>query len=114
VILSLYGSSQLVLPHLKFLNSDRLGKQYENSIFAGDVDNGYLYNFKLNQERTGLLLIGPLQDNVVDNPDELREGGVIFGKGFGVITDMQVGPDDEYLYVLTYDGRIYKIYSSAI
>jgi hypothetical protein len=51
---------------------------------------------------------------VANSPDELEEGGVIFGKGFGVITDMQVGPEDGYLYVLTYDGTIYKIYSSAI
>jgi len=99
---------------LKFLNSDRLGKQYENSMFVGDVDNGYLYNFRLNQDRTGLLLNGPLQDNTADSPDELEEGGVIFGKGFGVITDMQVGPGDGYLYVLTYDGTIYRMYSSVI
>jgi aldose sugar dehydrogenase len=25
---------------IKFLNSDRLGKQYENDIFVGDIDNG--------------------------------------------------------------------------
>jgi aldose sugar dehydrogenase len=98
---------------LKFLNSDRLGKQYENTIFTGDVDNGYLYNFKVNQDRTSLLLSGPLQDKVANSPDELEEGGAIFGKGFGVITDMQVGPKDGYLYVLSYDGTIYKIYSSA-
>ena len=98
---------------LKFLNSDRLGKQYENTIFTGDADNGYLYNFKVNHDRTGLLLSGPLQDKVANSPDELEEGGAIFGKGFGVITDMQVGPVDGYLYVLSYDGTIYKIYSSA-
>src|ERR671930_2033965 len=39
---------------LKFLNSDKLGKQYENTIFMGDVDYGRLYNFKLNADRTGL------------------------------------------------------------
>ncbi len=25
---------------IKFLNSDRLGKQYENDIFVGDIDKG--------------------------------------------------------------------------
>jgi aldose sugar dehydrogenase len=99
---------------LKFLNSGKLGKQYENSIFTADVDNGYLYNFKLNENRTGLLLDGPLQDKVADSPDELEEGGVIFGNGFGVITDIQVGPQDGYLYLLTYDGTIYKLHSSSI
>lgn len=98
---------------LKFLHSDKLGKQYQNTIFTGDVDSGSLYNFKLNQDRTGLLLNGPLQDKVADSPDELEEGGVIFGKGLGGITDMQVGPQDGYLYVLSYDGTIYKIYSAV-
>jgi glucose/arabinose dehydrogenase len=31
---------------LKFLNSNRLGQQYENTIFMGDVDYGRLYNTK--------------------------------------------------------------------
>jgi len=33
---------------------------------------------------------------------------ITFAKGFGAITDLQVGPDG-YLYVLTYTGSIYKI-----
>ena len=40
----------------KFLNSDKLGKQYENDMFVGDINNGNLYHFELNQQRTGLLL----------------------------------------------------------
>ena len=87
---------------IKFLHSDKLGKQYQNTIFVGDVDTGNLYNFKLNPQRTALLLDGKLADKVADNPDELSS--VIFGKGFGGITDIQVGPDG-YLYVLSlYQG----------
>ena len=33
---------------------------------------------------------------------------LIFGQGFGGITDIQVGPDG-YLYVLSYTGSIYRI-----
>ena len=47
---------------LKFLNSDRLGKQYENTIFSGDVNTGNLYNFKLNSDRTSLALNGGLAE----------------------------------------------------
>jgi aldose sugar dehydrogenase len=93
---------------LKFLNSDKLGKQYENSMFVGDVNTGNLFNFKLDQERTGLDLTGLLSDKVANTPDELQDNN-IFGSGFGVITDIQVGPDDGYLYVLTYSGTIYRI-----
>jgi aldose sugar dehydrogenase len=95
---------------LKFLNSDKLGKQYENSTFVGDVNTGNLFNVKLDKERTGLDLTGPLSDKVANTPDEMRDN--IFGSGFGVITDIQVGPDDGYLYVLTYNGTIYRIVPS--
>jgi aldose sugar dehydrogenase len=91
---------------LKFLNSAKFGKQYENTIFVGDVNTGNLYNFKLNEDRTGLLLSGPLEDKVANSLDDLKS--VIFGHGFGTITDIEVGPDG-YLYVLTFDGTIYRI-----
>jgi aldose sugar dehydrogenase len=96
---------------LKFLNSDKLGKQYQNTIFVGDVDTGNLYNFKLNPQRTALLLDGELADKVADNPDE--SNSVVFGKGFGVITDIQISPDDGYMYILNYDGTIYRIVPSS-
>jgi glucose/arabinose dehydrogenase len=91
---------------LKFLNSDKIGKQYQNTMFVGDVNTGNLYNFKLNEDRTGLLLSGALQGKVVNSPNDLKP--VIFGNGFGTITDLQVGPDG-FLYVLTFDGTIYRI-----
>ncbi len=76
----------------------------------GDVDYGRLYNFKLNEDRTGLLLLGgPLADKIANTPDEIQQGGVILGQGFGVITDMQIGPDDGYLYILTLQGSLYRI-----
>ena len=100
---------------LKFLNSDNLGKQYKDTMFIGDVDTGSLYNFKLNPQRTGLLFGNgsPLADKVANTPDEIEQGGIIFGKGFGVITDIQVNPYDGNLYVLTFTGSIYRVSSST-
>jgi glucose/arabinose dehydrogenase len=97
---------------LKFLNSDKLGNQYQNTMFIGDTNLGWLYNFKLNPERTELLFAdgSPLTDKIANTPDEMQE--TIFGKGFGVITDIQVSPYDGNLYVLTYAGSIYKISAS--
>ena len=46
---------------LGFLNSSSLGEDYQNSMFVSDLNNGYLYNFNLNENRTGLELIGPLK-----------------------------------------------------
>ena len=100
---------QVVAPTaIKFLNSNKLGKQYENDMFVGDYLYGNLYHFKLNQNRTGLLLLeGPLASKVENTLQDLDQ--VIFAKGFGAITDIQVGPDDGYLYVLTLAGSIYRI-----
>jgi aldose sugar dehydrogenase len=92
---------------LKFLNSTKLGKQYQNDIFVGDYNNGNLYHFKLNQNRTGLVLGSTLADKIANTPEDAKP--VIFGSGFdGGITDLQVGPDG-YLYVLTFSGAIYRI-----
>jgi aldose sugar dehydrogenase len=91
---------------IKFLNSDRLGKQYENDIFVGDIDKGNLYHFDLNEDRKELVLGGPLADKLADTDDENE--GIIFGQGFGAITDIEVGPDG-YLYVVGFQGTIYRI-----
>ena len=79
-------------------------------MFVGDVNTGNLYYFKLNQNRDGLVLTGTLADKVDNSLDELKS--VIFGKGFGTITDLQLGPDG-YLYVLTIGGTIYRIVPSS-
>jgi glucose/arabinose dehydrogenase len=93
---------------LKFLNSDRLGKQYENDIFVGDIKNGNLYHFELDEQRKGLHLSGSLADKI-GIKDEIEQ--IIFAQGFGGITDIEIGPDG-YLYILTYseeNGTIYRI-----
>jgi aldose sugar dehydrogenase len=93
---------------IKFLNSDKLGKQYENDMFVADIDNGNIYHFQLNHQRDGLVLSGALADKVADNPQESQQA--VFATGFGGITDLQVGPEDGVLYVLSFTGgTIYRI-----
>jgi aldose sugar dehydrogenase len=96
---------------LKFLNSNKLGEEYENDMFVGDANNGNIYHFDLNDERTGLLMKGSLEDNLATNLAQLED--IILGREFGGITDLQVGPDG-YLYVLCQlerdQGAILKIY----
>ena len=92
---------------LKFLNSDKLGKQYRNDMFVGVFNGGSIFHFKLNETRTGLSLVGTLADKVADTDTENED--ITFGTGFRGITDMQVGPDG-YLYILSYYfGAIFKI-----
>jgi glucose/arabinose dehydrogenase len=95
---------------LKFLDSEAYGSEYQDDMFVGDVNEGKLYHFDLNQIRTQLILDGQVEDNVVDTPDEIPEK-MVFGEGFGTITDIQLGPDG-YIYALTHDesdGAIYRI-----
>jgi aldose sugar dehydrogenase len=94
-----------------FFNSNKLGEAYENDLFIGSVKNGTIYHFDLNENRTHLALDGPLSDKVANTYEELED--VIFAKGIGLVTDLQVGPDG-YLYVLAYssinrDSVLFKI-----
>lgn len=93
---------------LVFVDSDKLGQQYQNDIFVSDFQGGNIYRFDLNQNRTHLALEGPLADRVIDAAEESQ--GILFGESFRSITDMQIGPDG-YLYVLSPRGQgtIYKI-----
>jgi aldose sugar dehydrogenase len=102
---------------LKFLDSDKLGTQYQNDIFVGDVHNGNIYNFKLNEDRTGLLVLdaneGEEEEEGSSTEDDVlaegEESSIVFGQGFGGITDLEVGPDG-YLYVVSIGlGKIFKI-----
>ena len=82
---------------IKFMNSDKLGKKYENDIFVADFRNGIIYHFDLTRDRRNLDLTGPLSDKIANSWDDLQN--VIWGQGFGAITDLEVGPDG-YLYVV--------------
>jgi aldose sugar dehydrogenase len=93
----------------KFLVSDKLGTQYKNDLFVADVHNGRIYHFDLNEDRTQLVLEGPLADKIIDTPSIEEFSNIIFGEGFGGITDLEVGPDG-YLYVVSIgQGAIYRI-----
>jgi len=97
---------------IKFLNSDKLGKQYENDILVADVKYGKIYHFELNENRDDLILSGKLEDKVADSDEETEE--ITFASGFGGITDLKIGPDG-YLYVLSFGhGKIYRIQPETV
>jgi aldose sugar dehydrogenase len=103
---------------IEFFKSTKLGSKYTNNIFVGDINNGNLYYFELNKNRTSLRFgynsdydnteAALLSDFVADDKAEVST--ITFGKGFGGITDIKTGYDDGFLYILSYfDGRIYRI-----
>jgi glucose/arabinose dehydrogenase len=98
---------------IEIFNSSSLGERYTYNMFVGDFNNGNLYFFPINTNRTGLDLggIAGLEDLVADNNEELN--AVILGRGFsGGITDIETGPDG-YLYILTLAGDLYRIVPGA-
>lgn len=99
------------LTDLEFLNSTALGLEYAYNLFVGDINNGNLYYFELNDSRTGIKLddndLEDLTDQVADDEQQLSE--IVFGSGFEEgITDIETGPDG-FLYILTFNGSIYRI-----
>lgn len=101
---------------IEFLDSTRLGERFAGNLFVGDINNGNLYFFTVNSNRTGLDLgsIGGLEDLVADSTDEAN--AVTFGTGFGGInggiTDIETGSDG-YLYILTFAGDLYRLVPGA-
>lgn len=92
---------------LSFIDSEYF-EEYGNSLFVGDCNNGFLYDFTLNPSRTGFVFENPqLSDLVLNFGDSSDE--IIFGTGFGCVTDIKAGPDG-LLYVVSLDhGSIYQI-----
>jgi glucose/arabinose dehydrogenase len=93
---------------IEFLDSTRLGERFARNLFVSDANNGNLYFFTPNSNRTGLDLgsIEGLEDLVADGSEEVK--AVTFGTGFPSITDIETGPDG-LLYVLTFNGNLYRI-----
>ena len=95
-----------------FMDSARLGKAYAHDLFVGTVlDGGVIYDINLTHTRKALQLSGPLSDGVADNASGsllAEQSGIVFGTGFGVVTDIQSGPGGLYVTSLT-QGSLFRI-----
>ncbi len=97
------------LTSLVFYDRDKLGEQYTNDMFVGDVHIGRIYHFKLSDERNDLVLPKVLGEKFIENPINIGAEEIVFGDGFGAVTDLTVGPDG-YLYVVSIgQGKIFRI-----
>ncbi|MEC4847616.1 MAG: PQQ-dependent sugar dehydrogenase [Nitrosarchaeum sp.] len=101
---------------LTFINSELFSK-YKNEMLVGTCNFGQLFKFKLNEERNQLVFdTDHLQDRIA-NFTTLESGQkdfesldeIIFGTGFGCITDVEMGPDGLLYVVSITDNTIYKI-----
>jgi aldose sugar dehydrogenase len=100
---------------IEFLKSSKLGQKYLNNVFVGDYKNGDLYYFEVNSQRNGFKFDNATQaglaDLVVD--DKKDQSSIIFGQGFGGISDIKTGPDGLLYIVSIENGVIYKVHQAT-
>ena len=96
---------------IEFPDGDSFEK-YSDWLFVGDYNNGRIYKFQLNSERTGFIFSTPeLSDLVLDDNDKIDE--ILFAEGFQTISDIEFHDDAMYV-VSIFDGSIYKIYEPTV
>lgn len=112
---------------LGFVFGTALGNEYCGNLIVGSAvlrpvavppsvmaNPGHLYRFRLNAERESFLFNDPaLQDKVADNTgrdDWQTEGSeILWGTDFGIVTDIQTGPDGLLYLVGTSSGTVRRI-----
>jgi aldose sugar dehydrogenase len=101
-----------------FLDSRALGPQYEGDLFMGGARNflegGHLFRIELSGNRRKVGVDDPrLEDRVADNIHkwEITESeSLLFGRNFGVGTDIQTGPNGNLFVVSLSHGTVYEIH----
>ncbi|HEX9846507.1 MAG TPA: PQQ-dependent sugar dehydrogenase [Candidatus Nitrosotenuis sp.] len=92
---------------ISFVKSEKM-LDYQDSVFVGDCNTGNLYRFKLNSDRTDFVFETPeLSDKVLNLSDPSDE--IIFGSGFGCVTDIELGPDGLLYIVSLSEEKIYRL-----
>jgi aldose sugar dehydrogenase len=108
----------VALGGLGFVAGKSLGPEYRGDLFVGAAttraQGGYLFRFKLAPGRRSLALgAGALEDRVADNATKfnLRESKrLLIGSDFGVVTDIQTGPNGHLFLVSLSNGVVYEIF----
>ena len=103
-----------------FMTSRALGPQFEGDLFMGaatpNLLGGYLFHFNLTGNRRKIGVDDPrLDDRVADNlaKHEITESeSLLIGSNFGVVTDIETGPNGNLFVVSLSRGTIYEIFRS--
>jgi aldose sugar dehydrogenase len=101
-----------------FMAGRGLGPQFEGDLFVGAattlLEGGYLFRFNLTGNRRKIGVDDPrLEDRVADNlaKHEITESEtLLFGRNFGVSTDIRTGPNGNLFVVSLTNGAIYEIH----
>jgi hypothetical protein len=87
--------------------TDKVRPEEKNQMLVADNNTGSIYMYPMNPARDGFVLSGAVADKVADSAAERNLNRI--GTGWGVTTDLEIGPDG-YLYVVNLAGnRINRI-----
>ena len=101
-----------------FANTRALGEEFFGDLFVGfslpQPLGGPLFRFRLNGARTEFAFDDTrLADRVADNlePLEMTESeSLLIGRDFGVVTDIETGPNGNLFVVSISNGAVYEIF----
>jgi aldose sugar dehydrogenase len=114
-------SWKLVVPPaaIGFVRGRALGPQFEGDLFVGSAEagdeeeGGQLFRFNLTGNRRKIAVDDPgLEDRVDDNvefEEPLESEDLEIGTGFGIVTDIQTGPNGNLFVVSVSSGAVYEI-----
>jgi glucose/arabinose dehydrogenase len=100
-----------------FINGPGLGPQYDGDFVTGAAtfrtEGGHLFRFKLTQDRQDIDLdASGLAGRVAENNakhDITGSSSLLFGRNFGIGTDIQTGPNGNLFVVSLTQGAVYEI-----
>jgi glucose/arabinose dehydrogenase len=111
-----------------FMDGSGIGPQYDGDLFVGAarpfLEGGFLWHFNLTGNRRKIAVDDPrLEDRVADNLDKpsptdpaaneralVESESLLFGRNFGVATDIKTGPNGNLFVVSLSNGAIYEIF----
>ena len=104
---------------LGFVKGRALGREFTGDLFMGaatpNLEGGYLFRFNLTGNAKRIAVNDPrLRDRVADNlaKHEITESeSLLIGRDFGVVTDVETGPNGNLFVVSLTGGAIYEIFS---
>jgi glucose/arabinose dehydrogenase len=101
-----------------FMSGGALGPQYQGDLFTGaarlTLEGGQLFHFKLTGNRQKIGVDDPrLEDRVADNVakfDITESESLLFGRNFGVVTDIHTAPNGNLFVLSLSSGALYEIF----
>jgi len=101
-----------------FVSGRALGPQFFGDLFVGfsvpEPLGGPLFHFNLTGNRMKIAVDDPrLEDRVADNPtfhDLTESETLLIGRDFGIVTDIETGPNGNLFVVSLSNGAIYEVF----